>query len=154
MHARQQILNLVRQLLESAGAQSWRGVYVSAILPGAPALPCVLVRGQGEQVGEVPNAGLLDLPVQWRTLSVSLLWVSKALPNPEDTAAASIAAAVDIERAVTLEAIQAALPQVKLGLLQSVEVNEETDESGYVSLDLVWSITYATREGDPETLLD
>jgi hypothetical protein len=150
MHARQQILNALRDKLDAAVTPPWAGVYVSGIVPGTASLPCVLVRQLEETVDDL---GIIHFRQQLRRVSVSFLVVAKARSNPEDTTAALNDAAVAVEKVITLALVQAALANVKDGYLQTVEINEEPDESGYVSLDLVWWFEYMTSEGSPETLV-
>lgn len=153
MHARQQILAAVAGLLEAAVLPSWKGVYVSSVAPGINSLPCALVSQVSETVGPVPDSGFLDGSRQWRTLTLSVLYVERARAKPEDTTAALNTAAAEIETAVTLDALQAALAAVKSGGLTGTEIDEEPDESGFVGISVSFSFEYMTVEGAPETLI-
>lgn len=153
MHARQQILAAVAGLLDAAAAPPWKGVYVSSVAPGVNSLPCVLVSQVSEPAGPVPNAGFIDGSRQWRTLTVSVLYVERSRARPEDTTAALNAAAAKIETVVTLAALQAVLANVKTGAMQGTEIDEEPDESGFVGISISWSFEYITAEGAPETLI-
>lgn len=153
MHARQQILEAVRGLLDAAVAPPWKGAYVSSVAPGVNSLPCTLVSQVGEQSGPVPNSGFIDGSRQWRTLSLTVLYVERNRTNPEDTTADLNAAAAAIETAVTLTALQAVLAAVKAGGLTGTEIDEEPDESGFVGISVSYSFEYMTEEGAPETLI-
>lgn len=153
MHARQQILNAVAGLLDAAVSPSWKGVYVSSVAPGVNSLPCVLVSQVSEPAGPVPNSGFIDGSRQWRTLTLSVLYVERARAKPEDTTAALNAAAAEIETAVTLTALQGVLANVKSGALQGTEIDEEPDESGFVGISVSFGFEYMTAEGAPETLI-
>lgn len=150
MHARQQILEALRNVLDAVASPPWRGVYVSGIVPAQAALPCVLVRQLSEGIERFE---LIHNRTQARSLTVSFLIVEKALANPEDTTARLNASAVALETALTLNAIKGELATVFDGYAQSAEINEEPDENGFVSLDLTWSLDYMTAEGAPETPL-
>lgn len=148
MHARQQILNAVAALLDAAASPPWNGVYVSAILPGTASLPAVLVRQQAEQV-EDGTIHSLDL---YRTLSMSVLFAARARAKPEDNTTAMNAAASAIESVLTASALIASGVGVKSLALQGSEIDEEPDESGYVVINLEYSIEYVTPTGSPDTL--
>lgn len=153
MHARQQILAAVAGLLDAAVAPPWKGVYVSSVAPGVASLPCALVSQVSEPAGPVPDSGFLDGSRQWRTLTLSVLYLERARANAEDTTAALNAAAAAIETAVTLTAMQGALANVKNGALQGTEIDEAPDESGFVGISVSFSFEYMTAEGAPETLI-
>lgn len=153
MHARQQILHALRDVLDAAASPPWRSVYVSAILPGAASFPCLLVRQEGETAGAVPQQGFMDGTRIWRTLSVAVLYAMKARSNPEDTTAALNEGAAAVEAVLTLDALTAQIAAVKNITLQSTDIDEEPDASGYVTIATTWQIEYMTADGAPSALV-
>lgn len=153
MHARQQILHAVRDVLDAAVSPPWRSVYVSAIVPGAASFPCLLVRQEGETAGAVPQQGFMEGTRMWRTLSVAVLYAIKARSNPEDTTAALNEGAAAVEAVLTLDALVAQLAAVKNFTLQSTDIDEEPDASGYVTIATTWQIEYMTADGAPSALV-
>lgn len=146
MHVRQQILSAIANRLKPGGP-SWRTVYASGVLPGTASLPCVLVRATSEQVDP------LDIHTgQMRTLTLSTLAVRRADSNPEDATRELNAAAVALESLLTIEAIRNEVDIISL-TLTGTEINEEIDENGFVSIDLQWSLEYATHTGQPEQFM-
>lgn len=153
MHARQQILHAMRDVLNSAVSPPWRSVYVSAILPGAVSFPCLLVRQEGETAGAVPQQGFMDGTRIWRTLSVAVLYAIKARSNPEDTTAALNEGAAAVEAMLVLDALVAKIAAVKSLSLQSTDIDEEPDASGYVTIATIWQIEYMTADGAPSNIV-
>lgn len=145
-HARQQILDAVKALLDASATTTWRSVHVSPVVPPKAAMPCLLLYHAGETSAD---AGLIGVRRQERAMTMAVKAVMPYPASPADIPVKLDLMASAIETALPLSALQAYAEDIAyLG----DEPEYEPDEQGYVSDTLTWLVNYSTREGRPDTL--
>jgi len=153
-HARKQIRDAVKQILDENSSARWNAVLATRIAPTRVVWPFLLVFSDGE-----PNVvtTIQSPTVHERDMSLSIVAAVRISQDKENVEDAMDDICKDIEETLTTAALHAKLTLKNIILeLTSSEftvIVDDEDRVDHAEVLMNWSIRYYTNEGLPEVLL-
>lgn len=152
-HARTQIRNAFRQLLDKA--DNWKAVIETRVMPTRHAFPFVLIYCDSEPM---VNTLVQNPNLQERTLSVIVAAFSKVPADAQIAEDEMDIISVELEKKLTEDALRSELGgtaniAMQLQSQSLTIITDDEDTISHAEIELSYTVKYYTVEGQPETLV-